>query len=253
MSNIDNNPMPSHEDVARIEQEKMEKELRLASQKLQICNTSRETIHIPSRGYRVQGWTIPACPEGKPFSSIVIPPFNDRKVIYSSYKYLGPDVTIVPVPVSAQTVIDDIFNTERLEMRGCFYLDADAIPTEEQVSKARATRLAWLKRLVDAGDSEYKRGGKIDQIPDYCKRAVAELKIKRDWTLSDIPDLQDCPACGDTLKVGVAVCKSCGAILDREKAIQYGLIQGDETNARSKRKAKEETPKENPVSEIGGI
>jgi hypothetical protein len=36
--------------------------------------------------------------------------------------------------------------------------------------------------------------------------------------------MDDCPVCAEKIKPGVAVCRSCGAILDREKAAQYGLV-----------------------------
>ncbi len=35
--------------------------------------------------------------------------------------------------------------------------------------------------------------------------------------------MSDCPACGEKVKTGVAVCKHCHAILDAEKAAQHGL------------------------------
>jgi len=35
----------------------------------------------------------------------------------------------------------------------------------------------------------------------------------------------ECPECGERGKPGVAVCKSCGAILNREKALTLGLVQ----------------------------
>src|SRR5581483_7802479 len=39
----------------------------------------------------------------------------------------------------------------------------------------------------------------------------------------------ECPACAEKIKPGVAVCRSCGAILDREKAAQFGLIPTEQT------------------------
>ena len=33
----------------------------------------------------------------------------------------------------------------------------------------------------------------------------------------------ECPACGERLKPNVAVCRVCGAVLNREKAAQWGL------------------------------
>ena len=36
--------------------------------------------------------------------------------------------------------------------------------------------------------------------------------------------MQECPGCGERVKPGVAVCKSCHSILDREKAVALGLV-----------------------------
>jgi transposase len=35
--------------------------------------------------------------------------------------------------------------------------------------------------------------------------------------------MAECPGCAEKIKPGVAVCKTCGAILDREKAAALGL------------------------------
>jgi transposase len=35
--------------------------------------------------------------------------------------------------------------------------------------------------------------------------------------------MSECPACGEKVKTGVAVCRHCGAILDAEKAAKHGL------------------------------
>jgi hypothetical protein len=38
--------------------------------------------------------------------------------------------------------------------------------------------------------------------------------------------MHECPACGEKVKIGVAVCKHCGAILDEDKAAKHGLGAG---------------------------
>jgi hypothetical protein len=59
-------------------------------------------------------------------------------------------------------------------------------------------------------------------ITDLERRAARLLGLEKPW-LYDAKPLDDCPVCAEKIKHGVAVCKSCGAILDREKAAQYGL------------------------------
>ena len=48
--------------------------------------------------------------------------------------------------------------------------------------------------------------------------------------------MHECPACGEKVKLAVAVCKHCGAILDAEKAAKHGLGSGaaSSTNVNTK-------------------
>ena len=50
-----------------------------------------------------------------------------------------------------------------------------------------------------------------------------------------------CPCCAAVIQSGdpVAVCRSCGAILDREKAAQYGLVAKEDKLSAEPRKEKE--------------
>jgi hypothetical protein len=59
-------------------------------------------------------------------------------------------------------------------------------------------------------------------LDDVQRRAAHELGLEREWTYQ-LHETSDCPGCGERVKPGVAVCKSCGAILDREKAKALGL------------------------------
>jgi hypothetical protein len=67
-------------------------------------------------------------------------------------------------------------------------------------------------------------------ITDLERRAARQLGLEKPW-LYDARPLAECPVCAEKIKHGVAVCRSCGAILDREKAAQYGLV----SHARSRR------------------
>lgn len=64
-------------------------------------------------------------------------------------------------------------------------------------------------------------------ITDLERRAARELKLEKPWVYDPKPQA-DCPACGEKIKPGVAVCRSCRAILDREKAAKFGLVKAEE-------------------------
>jgi hypothetical protein len=59
-------------------------------------------------------------------------------------------------------------------------------------------------------------------ITDLERGEARELKLDKPWLYD--PKLQcGMPGCVEKIKPGVAVCWSCGAILDREKAARFGL------------------------------
>lgn len=219
---------------------------------IQICNTSKEMIVLPRRTYNVVGWRIPPCPEDKPFTSIVIDDQMDVKKIYTEYD--EDKAEKIPVPVPVNQVIADYFANERLEQRGCFTIDAGQIPSEQQVQKARETRVKWLEMLVNAGDKEYARTKRIDEIPDYCKTAVAELHLKREWCITAPPRQQECPACGEVIKADAAICKTCKAILDPEKARAFGLTGSQSVAEAPKKRGRKPKVKDEKEAEVlGGI
>jgi len=225
---------------------------------IQICNTSKEQIQLPRRTYNTLGWRIPACPADKPFTSIVIDDQMDVKKIYVTYA--ESEAEKIPVPIPYQQVVADYFANERLTERGCFTCAPDHIPTEAEVTAARQTRIKWLQKLIEAGDKEFMRTKKIEEIPDICKMAVDELGLKREWAIVAPPPMTQCPACGESINVGVAICKGCHAILDFEKAKQFGLVQeSEEESVPVAPKRGPGRPKKEPVPEqdldgpIGGI
>jgi hypothetical protein len=95
-------------------------------------------------------------------------------------------------------------------------------PTEEELQDARAKLEAFHRRLVETADLEWERSHNPMFITDLERRAARELKLDKPW-LYDPKPLSECPACGEKIKPGVAVCRTCGAILDREKAARFGL------------------------------
>jgi predicted amidophosphoribosyltransferase len=64
-------------------------------------------------------------------------------------------------------------------------------------------------------------------ITDLERRAARQLGQEKPW-LYDAKPQAECPVCGEKIKHGVAVCRSCGAILDREKAVRYGFVSKED-------------------------
>ena len=104
---------------------------------------------------------------------------------------------------------------------GAFVCAGDA-PTPEEIADARRRLEAFYRRKVAEADREWARSHSYLFLDDVQRRGAHELGLEREWNYQ-LHETSDCPGCGERLKPGVAVCKSCGAILDREKAKALGL------------------------------
>src|SRR5882762_2774617 len=110
------------------------------------------------------------------------------------------------------------------------FVAAGAAPTETELADARRRLEEFQRRLVAAAVFEWERTKNPMFITDLDRRAARQLGLEKPW-LYDLKPLAECPVCAEKIKPGVAVCRSCGAILDREKAAQYGLVPKEERSA----------------------
>ena len=106
------------------------------------------------------------------------------------------------------------------------FVAAGPQPTESELAEARRRLQEFQHRLVAAADLEWERTKNPMFITDLERRAARQLGLEKPW-LYDPKPMAECPVCAEKIKPGVAVCRACGAILDREKAAQYGLVSRD--------------------------
>ncbi len=192
---------------------------------IKICSIAPEEFKI-KRSYNWNGIVLPACKKGESYSSVLIVDHTDMRVVAVDHWAEHSEKT--PINIAAEVIVKDFFATEELRDKGAFIPAGDE-PTKEELAQARATRRAWLEKCVIDGDTEYSKSKRIDNIPGAWKRCAAELGVVREWAFTAPKATFECPACGEILREGVAICKSCGAILDREKAEKYGLLEETET------------------------
>ncbi len=110
------------------------------------------------------------------------------------------------------------------------FVAAGEEPTAGELAEAQKKLDAFHRRLVDVADLEWERSHNPMFITDLERRAARELKLDKPWVYDPKPQAE-CPACGEKIKPGVAVCRSCRAILDREKAAKFGLVAKEEKAA----------------------
>lgn len=187
---------------------------------IKICSIAPEEFKI-KRSYNWNGIVLPGCKKGEKFSFVVINDHQDLRVVAIDHWAEHSEKT--PVNIPAQQIVTDFFSAENLSAKGAFVPTGDE-PTAEEIATAHATRRSYLEKCVLDGDSEFSRAHRVDDIPGEWKRAASELNVDREWAFRAPAPTMECPVCGEVLKQGVAVCRSCGAVLDRQKAEQYGLL-----------------------------
>ncbi len=154
---------------------------------------------------------IPACAKGEPYALLLVTARGDALDLGDNRRF--------PFTISAREISEDLL--QDLHDHGVFVC-AGARPSADELAAAATRRDAYYHRLVSDGDTMWARGHSFREISDLHRRAAIALGIEREWAY--VPTrMMDCPACGEKVKPGVAVCKHCGAILDAEKAAQHGL------------------------------
>jgi hypothetical protein len=157
---------------------------------------------------------IPSCAQGEPYALLLITSRGDALDLGDNRRF--------PFTISAREIADDLL--QDLHDHGIFVC-AGARPTADELATAAAKRDTFYQRLVADGDTMWARGHSFREISDLHRRAAISLGIEREWAYVPVR-MVDCPACGEKVKPGVAVCKHCRAILNAEKAAEHGLGLG---------------------------
>ena len=140
------------------------------------------------------------------------------------------DKRVLDFPITASEIAADLvreINSDGGEASffGVFVC-AGAEPTPAELDQARGKLEEFYKKQVFIADQEWERTHNYMVITDVQRRAARGLGLEKEWSYEPKP-LVDCPACGEKVKPGVAVCRACGAILDRAKALQFGLLPAE--------------------------
>lgn len=155
---------------------------------------------------------IPACAKGQPYAVVMIASRGDAIDLGDNRRF--------PFTISARDIADDLL--QDLQEHGIFVC-AGARPTNEELAQATERRNRYYQNLIAEGDIMWARGHSFREISDLHRRAAISLGVEREWAYVPMRTT-DCPACGEKVKAGVAICRHCHAILDHEKAAQHGLL-----------------------------
>ena len=176
-----------------------------------IASVSEQDWYI-SRTHGV--YHIPGCVKGQAYALLMVTARGDALDLGDNRRF--------PFTISAREIAEDLL--QDLHDHGVFVC-AGARPTADELAAATARRDAYYHRLIAEGDTLWARGHSFREISDMHRRAAMALGVEREWAY--VPTrTSECPACGEKIKDGVAVCKHCHAILDAEKAAKHGLPSG---------------------------
>jgi hypothetical protein len=145
------------------------------------------------------------------------------------------DKRTLEFPISARDIAADLareINADGGEASyfGVFVCECDG-PTSEELDEARERLHIFYTSLVASADKQWERTHNVAFISDLERRAARELHLEKDWSYE--PTMRnECPACGERLKPNVAVCRTCGAVLDRAKAAEFGLVSAGAESAK---------------------
>jgi hypothetical protein len=183
------------------------------SERAVICNVGEQEWTLV-RTYGM--YRIPAPKAGEERATLVV---TDRIDVVD----MG-DNRRLEVPIHARKIAEDL--AADLGDYGVFVAEGQE-PTAEEIASAKEHLIKVAKKLVFEGDQEWARSHNYRLLSDLHRRAVKHLGLEREWAYEPAA-MSECPVCGERIKPGVAVCRSCGAILDREKARQFGIVAGSD-------------------------
>jgi hypothetical protein len=180
-----------------------------------------EQSWILHRSYGV--FAVNACVPGEPYGLT-------RVASRTAQMDLG-DKRTLDVHITAREVAEDLCREINADggddsFFGVFVGQGDT-PSDEELSAARERLTAFYRRVVMAADREWERSHSYLFINDVERRAARHLGVDKDWHYQP-RETSECPGCGEKIKPNVAVCKTCGAILNHDKAAALGLVRAAE-------------------------
>jgi hypothetical protein len=137
------------------------------------------------------------------------------------------DKRTLEFPISARDIAEDLAREINADGGEASYFGVfvcnENVPSEDELAEAHERLELFYAALVNSADKQWERTHNVAFISDLERRAARELRLEKDWSYE--PTMRnECPACGERLKPNVAVCRVCGAVLNREKAAQWGLL-----------------------------
>jgi hypothetical protein len=155
----------------------------------------------------------------------------------------------IQVPVAAEliarSIVDDFVLTT-IEATseahpGMMWVPGKLTKTEvvmhhtEALDALKVKQIRWFENLCRKADDDWSQYRHHGLISDHQKYAAKYLGHEAEWLVeyNQNAGMMDCPACFSKIDARAIVCINCKAVLDRAKAISYGIIpQAPQDSAR---------------------
>ena len=196
-----------------------------------ICNITEETF---AHSFDFGEIRIEGCEPGQEYRVTRIEWRNSRVNVGDK-----SDLT----EISALDIAKDLVRMANGEIgehsyAGIFLMKGEE-PTKQELREAHAklkTRYEWA---VNRARKEWERTHRTDWITDEERRAARYLNIINEPWVAVAVAQELCPVCGISHNPGIAKCGHCGAILDVEKARQFGVLPPGFGEEKETRKSKD--------------
>ncbi len=173
-------------------------------------------------------YVVPPCKDGEQYSeALVIPDWT-----FEEYATKAGDGTMDWNPWSSKQISDQIMNetatsiyTGNLKKYGVF-VSWTPVPSFEEVKAAREQLFQTYTALVEEGNRYSQDPNGYKEITANHLRAAKYTKQETAWSKS-VHDMVDCPVCQSPMRVNT-VKHSCGAIIDKQKAFDSGLLSREQ-------------------------
>jgi hypothetical protein len=195
---------------------------------LSICPFETIEIKPIARGY----FKIPAAEK----DDFVLVYINESSYIQ---RLPATDHNIV-IPVAAhhiaKSLVDDFVNTvieaDENAGPGMMWFEMKVSRPEvilhhkQELDDLKARQVRWFENLCKKADDDWNQYKKVGLISGHQRYAAAYLGYKAAWLTEYNVNagMMDCPACFNKIDSRSVKCTHCGAILDRQKAIDFGII-----------------------------
>lgn len=224
-------------------------QVRRSEYRVYLHSISKRSFEQPHPIYR--NIIIPACPKDKryitfmsishPVHILTVDPDNvsgPGKWVFENAKraalcvcnpsYVGVDLAIQEKPIDAQY---QIASGECDLTRQGIFASMNEVPTEEELKRAEAKRLAYYKfRFEEANGLLRSDPKRLQEVLNQDHHLAAEMFGQDvDWHRVTTPKIE-CPNCGDKIKEGIAFHYTNGArcVFDWERAYLAGAVKKDD-------------------------